>query len=81
MAPRQRPLGKQQQDILRLAVEGHAISGGRYGWNTAVLRGLEQRGLVALVKQHTWDSDWRLTEAGRAEGQKIRDAWRKARGL
>lgn len=65
-APKTTKLGEQSEWILLYAGREHRpVIGGRGGWNTTVLRKLAARGLLELVKEFTWDSEWRLTELGR----------------
>lgn len=52
--------------MLTMSLErGGRVSAGRYGWNTAHVRAMARRGWVRLVSEHTWDSEWALTEEGR----------------
>lgn len=37
---------------------------GRGGWPEGVAKALERRGWARLVKRHTWETDWLLTDAG-----------------
>lgn len=68
------PITEAQKRILRSAQLGY-LHGGRGGWNTAQLRALEARGLCTLVAKHTWDSEWRLTDAGRKASAEAKAEW------
>ena len=58
--------------MLIMAAERHGhMSAGRGGWNTAHVRALAKRGLVRLVKEYTWDSEWKLTEEGYRIGREL----------
>jgi hypothetical protein len=72
-----KPLSKQQKYILRTGLDKDGrVRGGRYGWNANWLRALERRGLLRLEAEHTWDSDWRLTDAGFAAAKEADAEWR-----
>lgn len=53
-----------QLSILVGALEG-STTGGRNGWNTSWLEALAKRGLLVRTRTWTWESEWRLTDAGR----------------
>jgi len=73
-----KPLTDHQRVMLRTALASGCMTGGRYGWNTAHVRALAARGLVVLVREATWDSVWKLTDAGRAAAQESLAAYRAA---
>lgn len=79
---KQKPLSENQQAILRSAGRSTGrVSAGRYGWKTDQVRALAKRGLVRLVSEHRWDSEWRLTPEGEAAARDAEDAYaKKARG-
>jgi hypothetical protein len=59
-------LGKASENILIGAVaDRRTITGGRGGYNTAVLEKLAARGLIVFVSKFTHNSNWALTELGR----------------
>lgn len=71
-----------QKRILVSAYDRPCIQGGRGGWNTAQLRALARKGLVTLFSQAAWDSEWRLTPAGRDLSNTLHAEWlAAAKGL
>ena len=60
-----RTINPGQAFVLRALLSGRPVHTGRQGHPTPTLRALERRGLVEVAATHVWETDWRLTPAGR----------------
>lgn len=50
---------------------------GRGGLSVHTFRALERRGLCLVSAVHTWETDWRLTEAGRVHARALEEGRRR----
>ena len=58
-------------DVMLALRHKGTIHSGRRGYPGGTLRALERRGLVRVAKVHTWETDWKFTDAGRACAEKL----------
>jgi len=58
-------------DVLLALRRKGFVHSGRNGFSATTLLALKRRGLVDIAKVHTWETDWKFTDAGRDCAAKI----------
>lgn len=54
-----------QANVLKTLDGRKTTHSGRGGWSANTMRALAQQGLFVQGREHTWETDWHLTDKGR----------------